>query len=219
MAKDITKTSINCDIRAKCRLFLLDAKLEATDWTSQLELKVLVLYGRLRNGIGLAPELEIVGRFNVYSGSYSKLLAFEASRILRRLGCDCSPEQHGNITAVFKNQIGWIPLSTGSVRPTQGRTLSVIRVNGRSRSFNSANILPTAWKQFDDEGGNGSGKARLLPSGNRDRLVDCMEEFVKYTVVMRPYIELLGDRFSERKENVDKQMKDVPLKKDIVNKT
>ena len=42
--------------------------------------------------------------------------------------------------------------------------------------------LPMAWKSFEDEGGDGSGKARLLPSGNRQRLVDCMEEFVKYTV-------------------------------------
>lgn len=225
------------------------------------------------NGINLSPELEMIGRFNMYLSSYSKLMAFEASRILYRLGCDvrifnpselpirdsvdashpsvqelrslslwsdghiwCSPEQHGNLTAVFKNQIDWIPLSTGSVRPTQGRTLSVIQVNGGSQSFNAVNSLrilgrwmrmftipnqsslPTAWKQFEDEGGDGSGRARLLPSGNRDRLVDCMEEFVKYTIIMRPHFELFGDRFSERKENLDKQMKNLTVKKDIVDK-
>lgn len=193
------------------------------------------------------------------SRSYSKLAAFEAARILHRLGCDvrvynpsmlpirdsvdadhpavqelrelsrwsdghvwCSPEQHGNLTAVFKNQIDWIPLSTGSVRPTQGRTLAIVQVNGGSQSFNTVNSLrvlgrwmrmftipnqssiPMAYKQFEDEGGDGSGKARLLPSGNRDRLVDCMEEFVKYTILMRPHFSLFGDRFSERKESAAK---------------
>ncbi|KAH9860006.1 hypothetical protein IAQ61_011790 [Plenodomus lingam] len=126
-----------------------------------------------------------------------------------------SPEQHGNLTAVFKNQIDWIPLSTGSVRPTQGRTLAIAQVSGGSQSFNTVNSLrvlgrwmrmfaipnqssvPMAYTQFTDaeEGGGGS---RMKPSGNRDRLVDCMEEFVKYTVVMREHFELFGDRFSER---------------------
>jgi arsenic resistance protein ArsH len=39
----------------------------------------------------------------------------------------CSPEIHGNLTSVIKNQIDWIPLSLGAVRPTQGRTLAVMR--------------------------------------------------------------------------------------------
>lgn len=64
-----------------------------------------------------------------------------------------------------------------------------------------------AYKAFEDEGGNGDGRARLLPSGNRDRLVDCMEEFVKYTVLMRPHFEAFGDRFSERKERAEKELK------------
>lgn len=194
--------------------------------------------------------------------SYSKLMAFEASRILHRLGCDVrifnpsalpirdsvpdthpsvqelrslsawsdghvwvTPEQHGNLTAVFKNQIDWIPLSTGSVRPTQGRTLSIVQINGGSQSFNALNSLrilgrwmrmwtipnqsslPMAYKNFEDEGGDGSGKARLLPSGNRERLVDCMEEFVKFTVMQRPYKESFGDRFSERKERREREEK------------
>jgi arsenic resistance protein ArsH len=67
--------------------------------------------------------------------------------------------------------------------------------------------LPMAYKNFEDEGGNGDGTARLLPSGNRDRLVDCMEEFVKYTVLMRPHFEAFGDRFSERKERAEKELK------------
>ncbi|RAH67855.1 arsenic resistance protein ArsH [Aspergillus aculeatinus CBS 121060] len=132
-----------------------------------------------------------------------------------------SPEQHGNLTAVFKNQIDWIPLSTGSVRPTQGRTLAIAQVCGGSQSFNAVNSLrmlgrwmrmftipnqssiPKAYTHFPDEGQPGD--QRLLPSGNRDRLVDCMEEFVKYTILMRPHLELFGDRYSEREE---KRVKD-----------
>jgi arsenic resistance protein ArsH len=90
-------------------------------------------------------------------------------------------------------------------------------VNGGSQSFNAVNSLrilgrwmrmftipnqssiPTAYKHFEDEGGDGSGKARLLPSSNRDRLVDVMEEFVKYTIIMRPHFDLFGSRHSERK--------------------
>lgn len=66
-----------------------------------------------------------------------------------------------------------------------------------------------AWKAFEDEGGNGDGRARLLPSGNRDRLVDCMEEFVKFTLVMRPFLRqgIFDDRFSERNERSEKAEK------------
>jgi len=125
-------------------------------------------------------------------------------------------------TAVFKTQIDWIPLSTGSVRPTQGRTLAIAQVSGGSQSFNSVNSLrilgrwmrmfaipnqssvPQAYTQFTEpdaaEGGN-----RMLASGNRDRLVDCMEELVKYTIVMRSHFDLFSDRFSERKERLAKE--------------
>lgn len=137
-----------------------------------------------------------------------------------------SPEQHGAVTGIFKMQIDWIPLSAGSVRPTQGRTLSIAQVSGGSQSFNAVNTLrllgrwmrmfvipnqssvPMAYKQFtaenDESGGGGS---RMLPSSNRDRLVDCMEELVKYTLVMRPHFDLFGDRFSERMERKAKAEK------------
>ncbi|KAH6689041.1 arsenical resistance protein ArsH [Plectosphaerella plurivora] len=129
-----------------------------------------------------------------------------------------SPEQHGAMTGIFKMQIDWIPLSAGSVRPTQGRTLAIAQVSGGSQSFNAVNTLrllgrwmrmfvipnqssvPMAYTQFtpaDDKSGGGS---RMMPSSNRDRLVDCMEELVKYTVVMRPHFDLFGDRYSEREE-------------------
>ncbi|TKA29809.1 hypothetical protein B0A50_03173 [Salinomyces thailandicus] len=144
------------------------------------------------------------------------------------------PEQHGTITAVFKNQIDWIPLSTGSVRPTQGRTLAIAQVNGGSQSFNTVNSLrilgrwmrmfaipnqssvPQAYTQFTDIVDEGQSKeyreaeggSRMKPSGNRDRLVDCMEELVKYTILMRPQFDLFNDRYSERMANEAKRQKE-----------
>lgn len=132
-----------------------------------------------------------------------------------------SPEQHGNISGVFKNMIDWIPLSTGSVRPTQGRTLGLAMVSGGSQSFNTVNTLrtlgrwmrmftipnqssiPMAYKQFTEPDGE-EGGSRLMPSGNRERVVDCVEEFVKYTILMRTHFDLFSDRYSERiKEPAD----------------
>jgi len=131
-----------------------------------------------------------------------------------------SPEQHGQLSSIFKQQIDWIPLSTGSVRPTQGRTLAIAQVSGGSQSFNTVNTLrvlgrwmrmfaipnqssvPMAYTQFTTTttaSSPGSGD-RMMPSSNRDRLVDCAEELVKYTIVMRPHFDLFGDRFSEREE-------------------
>jgi arsenic resistance protein ArsH len=138
-------------------------------------------------------------------------------------------------TAVFKNQIDWIPLSTGSVRPTQGRTLAIAQVSGGSQSFNTVNSLrllgrwmrlfaipnqssiPQAYTQFtnahDPKGDEldallgAEGGSRLMPSSNRDRVVDCMEEFVKYTILMRPHFNLFADRYSERNERRLKEEK------------
>ena len=52
-----------------------------------------------------------------------------------------SPERHGAMTGIMKSQIDWIPLSVGSVRPTQGKTLAVMEVSGGSQSFNTVNQL------------------------------------------------------------------------------
>ncbi|KAI6274175.1 hypothetical protein MCOR27_007499 [Pyricularia oryzae] len=248
----ISKDADEPDIRRRYRPFLLDEADEGSDWVAQLELstalkmveseiisrgqprlRILVLYGSIRNR------------------SFSRLLSYECSRILFRLGCDVrvydpqglpqkddvqhthpkvqelrelskwsdghvwiSPEQHGNLTGIFKQQIDWIPLSSGSVRPTQGRTLAIAQVSGGSQSFNAVNSLrilgrwmrmfaipnqssvPKAYTQFTSEA-EGS---RMIPSSNRDRIVDCMEELVKYTLVVRPHFDLFGDRFSEREE-------------------
>lgn len=124
----------------------------------------------------------------------------------------CSPERHGNITGVFKSQIDWIPLSTGSVRPTQGRTLAVMQVCGGSQSFNAVNALrvlgrwmrmitipnqssvPKAFQEFDEAG-------RMKPSPYYDRVVDVMEELVKFTLLTRGHAASLTDRYSERRAN------------------
>jgi len=123
----------------------------------------------------------------------------------------CSPERHGTLTSVFKNQIDWIPLEIGAVRPTQGRTLAVMQVSGGSQSFNAVNALRVlgrwmrmvtvpnqssvamAYKEFDASG-------RMKPSAYYDRVVDVMEELVKFTLLMRDRASYLTDRYSERKQ-------------------
>jgi arsenic resistance protein ArsH len=122
-----------------------------------------------------------------------------------------SPERHGAMTGIMKAQIDWIPLALGAIRPTQGKTLAVMQVNGGSQSFNAVNqmrvlgrwmrmiTIPNqssvamAYKEFDDEG-------RMKPSAYYDRVVDVMEELVKFTLLTRSVSSYLVDRYSERKE-------------------
>lgn len=129
------------------------------------------------------------------------------------------PEMHGNLTGVFKNQIDWIPLSIGAVRPTQGRTLAVMQVSGGSQSFNTVNALrllgrwmrmltipnqssvPKAYEEFHDDG-------RMKDSAYRDRVVDVMEELYKFTLLTRDLSEFLVDRYSERREAAAKEALD-----------
>ncbi|MGO1692842.1 MAG: arsenical resistance protein ArsH [Marinobacter sp.] len=124
----------------------------------------------------------------------------------------CSPERHGSMTGIMKAQIDWIPLSVGAVRPTQGKTLAVMQVCGGSQSFNSVNQLrvlgrwmrmltipnqssvPKAHMEFDDNN-------RMKPSPLYDRIVDVMEELVKFTLLIRGRSAFLTDRYSERKES------------------
>ena len=126
----------------------------------------------------------------------------------------CSPERHGAMSAVFKAQIDWIPLTLGAVRPSQGKTLAVMQVCGGSQSFNTVNQLrilgrwmrmitipnqssvPKAFLEFDDAG-------RMKPSAYYDRVVDVMEELMKFTLMVRGRETYLVDRYSERKESAE----------------
>jgi len=134
-----------------------------------------------------------------------------------------SPERHGAMTGVMKAQIDWIPLSVGSVRPTQGRTLAVMQVSGGSQSFNAVNqmrilgrwmrmiTIPNqssvakAYQEFDPAG-------RMKPTSYYDRVVDVMEELVKFTLLTRGVSGYLTDRYSERKEDAAKLEARVNLK-------
>ncbi|MDH4867932.1 arsenical resistance protein ArsH [Bacillus cereus] len=122
-----------------------------------------------------------------------------------------SPERHGAMSSVLKAQIDWIPLSIGAVRPTQGKTLAVMQVSGGSQSFNALNqmrvlgrwmrliTIPNqssvakAFLEFDEEG-------RMKPSSYYERVVDVMEELMKFTLLTRDCAQYLVDRYSERKE-------------------
>ncbi|MGO7204201.1 arsenical resistance protein ArsH, partial [Rhizobium ruizarguesonis] len=134
-----------------------------------------------------------------------------------------SPERHGAMTGIMKAQIDWIPLSVGSVRPTQGKTLAVMQVSGGSQSFNAVSQLrilgrwmrmiaipnqssvARAFQEFDADG-------RMKPSSYYDRVVDVCEELVKFTLLTRDASNYLTDRYSERKEEVEKLEQRVSLR-------
>jgi arsenic resistance protein ArsH len=134
----------------------------------------------------------------------------------------CSPERHGAMTGVMKAQIDWIPLSVGSVRPTQGKTLAVMQVSGGSQSFNAVNQLrllgrwmrmitipnqssvAKAFLEFDDAG-------RMRPSAYYERVVDVMEELMKFTLLTRDVSPYLVNRYSERRESAEELTKRVNL--------
>jgi arsenic resistance protein ArsH len=132
----------------------------------------------------------------------------------------CSPERHGAITGLMKAQIDHLPLELRGMRPTQGRTLALMQVSGGSQSFNAVNTMrllgrwmrmftipnqssiAMAYKEFDEAG-------RMRPSSYYDRIVDVMEELVRFTILLRPHAAQLVDRYSERKEAADRAAPDL----------
>jgi len=196
--------------------------------------RILMLYGSLRERSFSRFLTEEAGRILTYFGAEVKIFDPMQLPMVGSVSEDhpkvqelrelclwsegqvwCSPERHGAITAVMKNQIDWIPLEQGAVRPSQGRTLAVMQVCGGSQSFNVVNTLrllgrwmrmftipnqssvPMAYKEFDDAG-------RMRPSAYYDRVVDVMEELVKMTLLMRGRTDYLTDRYSERNERARK---------------
>jgi arsenic resistance protein ArsH len=192
--------------------------------------RVLVLYGSLRERSFSRLLAEEAGRVLEHFGAEVRFFDPHGLPVFDRQSDDhpevqelrelsiwseahvwVSPEQHGAMTACFKNQIDWLPLKTGAVRPTQGRTLAVLQVCGGSQSFNTVNQLRVlgrwmrmftipnqssvakAWQEFDEEG-------RMKPSAFRDRVVDVMEELFRFTLLLREHGEVLTHRYSENKQ-------------------
>ena len=135
----------------------------------------------------------------------------------------CSPERHGSITGIMKSMIDWVPLNIGGIRPTQGKTLALMQVCGGSQSFNAVNqmrilgrwmrmlTIPNqssvakAFLEFEEDG-------RMKPSPYYNRIVDVVEELVKFTLLTRDNKTFLVDRYSERVESAEEVSKRVNQK-------
>lgn len=198
--------------------------------------RILLLYGSLRERSYSRLAIEEAARILRYLGAEIRIFNpstlplpddsadsdHPAVKVLRELSIWsegqvwCSPERHGNITGIMKNQIDHLPLNMGGVRPTQGRTLAVMQVSGGSQSFNTVNSMrilgrwmrmvtipnqssvAMAYKEFDAAG-------RMLPSSYYARIVDVMEELMRFTLLLRPHSDILVDRYSERCDNLAKK--------------
>jgi arsenical resistance protein ArsH len=199
---------------------------------SQHAPRILLLYGSLRERAYSRLLIEEAARLltlfgaearifdprdlpmvNSTSADHPKVQELRALSLWSEGQVWCSPEMHGAMTGVFKNQIDWLPLELGAVRPTQGRTLAVMEVSGGSQSFNAVNTLrllgrwmrmftipnqssvPKAYEQFDAAG-------RMPPGPLYDRVVDVTEELVRFTLLLRDRADYMIDRYSERSETI-----------------
>jgi arsenic resistance protein ArsH len=231
---------INCDLDALAPIDT-DQLLQHVD--DDTPIKILILYGSVRARSFsrlLAQECDRLLRFygaqvRIYNPSGLPLPddcddSHPKVTELRELAqwCDgmvwCSPERHGAMTGIMKTQIDWIPLSIGAVRPTQGKTLALMQVSGGSQSFNAVNqmrilgrwmrmfTIPNqssvakAWLEFDDND-------RMKPSAYYNRVVDVIEELVKFTLLLRNKKDILVDRYSERVESAEALRKRVSERK------
>ena len=194
--------------------------------------RILLLYGSLRERSYSRLLTEEAARILQYLGADTRIFDPAGLPLPDSVGRDhpkvaellalstwsegqvwCSPERHGTLTGILKSQIDWLPLESGGIRPTQGRTLAVMQVSGGSQSFNAVNAMRVlgrwmrmitipnqssvakAYQEFDDRG-------RMKPSAYYDRVVDVMEELIKFTCLTRDRSAWLTDRYSERKETV-----------------
>jgi arsenic resistance protein ArsH len=198
--------------------------------------RILLLYGSLRERSFSRLAAMEAARLLEYLGADTRLFdprglplpdaaPVEHPKVaeLRELACWSegmvwvSPERHGAMTGIMKAQIDWIPLAEGAVRPTQGKTLAVMQVNGGSQSFNAVNQMrilgrwmrmitvpnqssvPKAFLEFDQQD-------RMKPSPYYNRIVDVMEELLKFTWMTRGRSDALVNRYSERVETAEQLM-------------
>ena len=201
--------------------------------TSQHKPRILLLYGSLRERSFSRLVVEECARllatfgaetkiFNPHGlpqtdtedASHPKVQELRDLMIWSEGQVWCSPERHGSMTSIFKSQIDWVPLNLGGVRPTQGKTLAIMQVSGGSQSFNAVNQLrilgrwmrmvtipnqssvAKAFLEFTEDG-------RMKPSSYYDRIVDVMEELMKFTLLLRDNKDYFVDRYSERVESAE----------------
>lgn len=195
--------------------------------------RILLLYGSLRDRsfsrLAIEESARLLNAFGAEArifdptglpqpdaddGSHPKVKELRELMIWSEGQVWCSPERHGSMTGIMKSQIDWVPLNMGGVRPTQGKTLAIMQVCGGSQSFNAVNqmrilgrwmrmfTIPNqssvakAFLEFDETG-------RMKPSPYYNRIVDVMEELMKFTLLLRDNKDYLVDRYSERVETAE----------------
>jgi len=195
--------------------------------------RILLLYGSLRersfSRLAIEESARLLNAFGAEArifdptglpqpdaddGSHPKVKELRELMIWSEGQVWCSPERHGAMTGIMKSQIDWVPLNMGGVRPTQGKTLAIMQVCGGSQSFNAVNqmrilgrwmrmfTIPNqssvakAFLEFDETG-------RMKPSPYYNRIVDVMEELMKFTLLLRDNKEYFVDRYSERVETAE----------------
>lgn len=204
--------------------------------------RILLLYGSLRERSYSRLVIEEAARLLTYFGAEAKIFdprglpqpdtedenhpkvkELRALMMWSEGQVWCSPERHGSMTGIMKSMIDWVPLSVGSIRPTQGKTLAIMQVSGGSQSFNAVNqmrilgrwmrmlTIPNqssvakAFLEFEDDG-------RMKPSAYYNRIVDVVEELVKFTLLTRDNKDFLVNRYSERVESAEEVSKRVNQK-------
>ncbi|MDG1815903.1 MAG: arsenical resistance protein ArsH [Glaciecola sp.] len=195
--------------------------------------RILLLYGSLRersfSRLAIEESARLLTAFGAEAkifdpqglpqpdsddGSHPKVQELRELMIWSEGQVWCSPERHGSMTGIMKSQIDWVPLNMGGVRPTQGKTLAIMQVCGGSQSFNAVNqmrilgrwmrmfTIPNqssvakAFLEFDEAG-------RMKSSPYYNRIVDVMEELMKFTLLLRDNKDYLVDRYSERVETAE----------------